>query len=152
MTVLEMKVEALLRCVDQDELKKAMTEVSGGVVPDCAEDTLHRGVGDYLVKFGTPAHIKGYRYLKYAVELVVKDEDLIDAITCELYPAVARRFNTTPSRVERAIRHAVEVTWDRGDWHLLQQYFGSTISKDKCKPTNSEFIARLANIIRDQVR
>lgn len=145
MTVLEMKVEALMKCVPQDALEKAMTEVFATEVPVPAKD-----ISAYLTELGTPAHIKGYRYVAYAIELAVADESLIYAITSELYPLVAERYNTTASRVERAIRHAVEVTWDRGDIDTLVKYFGNTISHTKCKPTNSEFIAQVANIIRGQ--
>ncbi len=153
MTVLEMKVEALLRCVDQDELKKAMVEIGGTAsVVNCGEDSVHREIDAHLVTLGTPAHVKGYRYLRYAVGLAVKDENLLDVITTGLYPAVAEQFNTTSYRVERAIRHAIELTWDRGSLDVLMQYFGNTISNKKGKPTNGEFIARLVNIIRDQMR
>ena len=92
-----------------------------------------------------PAHIKGYQYLREAIIIAVKDMEVINAVTKVLYPAVAKRFNTTPSRVERAIRHAIEVAWDRGDLETLQKYFGYTVSNAKGKPTNSEFIALIAD-------
>lgn len=152
MTVLEMKVEALMKCVDQGAFEKAMAEI--GATSDmtkCTVDTLHREIRVHLAALGVPAHLKGHRYIVYAIELGVTNEDILDAITCELYPAVAKRCNTTPSRVERAIRHAVETAWSRGDLDVLNQYFGNTISNTKGKPTNSEFIAQLANIIRDRV-
>lgn len=94
---------------------------------------------------GVPAHIKGYQYLRSAIEMVVKEPALIDAMTKALYPAVAKKFRTTASRVERAIRHAIEVAWDRGDVEILQRHFGYTVSSDKGKPTNSEFIAMVAD-------
>ena len=96
-------------------------------------------------EIGVPAHIKGYQYLRHAIVLTVRDMDLINAVTKVLYPAVAKHFNTTPSRVERAIRHAIEVAWDRGDLETLQKYFGYTVSNTKGKPTNSEFIAMIAD-------
>ena len=96
-------------------------------------------------EIGVPAHIKGYQYLRHAIVLTVRDMDLINAVTKVLYPAVAKHFNTTPSRVERAIRHAIEVAWDRGDLETLQKYFGYTVSNAKGKPTNSEFIAMIAD-------
>ncbi len=97
---------------------------------------------------GVPAHIKGYQYLREAILITIRDMDVINAVTKVLYPAVARRFGTSASRVERAIRHAIEVAWDRGDLEVLQRYFGYTVSNTKGKPTNSEFIAMIADRIR----
>ena len=94
---------------------------------------------------GVPAHIKGYQYLREAILIAVKDMEVINAVTKVLYPEVAKRFGTTASRVERAIRHAIEVAWDRGDLETLQKYFGYTVSNAKGKPTNSEFIAMIAD-------
>ena len=96
-------------------------------------------------EIGVPAHIKGYQYLREAIMITVQDMDAINAVTKVLYPEVAKRFNTTPSRVERAIRHAIEVAWDRGDVETLQKYFGYTVNSAKGKPTNSEFIAMIAD-------
>ena len=101
---------------------------------------------------GVPAHIKGYQYVREAIILAVEDVDIINAVTKALYPAVAKHFGTTPSRVERAIRHAIEVAWDRGDLETLQHYFGYTVNSAKGKPTNSEFIAMIADRIRLQQR
>ena len=102
-------------------------------------------VTEIIHEIGIPAHIKGYQYLRESIVLTVKDMRLINAVTKELYPEVARRFSTLPSRVERAIRHAIEVAWDRGDVDVLQRYFGYTVSGLKGKPTNSEFIAMIAD-------
>ena len=102
-------------------------------------------VTNVIHEIGVPAHIKGYQYLREAIMLTVEDMDVINAVTKVLYPAVAARFETTPSRVERAIRHAIEVAWDRGDLETLQKYFGYTVSNTKGKPTNSEFIAMIAD-------
>ncbi len=102
-------------------------------------------VTDIIHEIGVPAHIKGYQYLREAIVLTVNDMEMINAVTKVLYPAVARKFETTPSRVERAIRHAIEVAWDRGDIEVLQKYFGYTVSNIKGKPTNSEFIAMIAD-------
>ena len=99
-------------------------------------------------EIGVPAHIKGYQYLREAIIITVQDMDVINAVTKVLYPEVAKRFHTTPSRVERAIRHAIEVAWDRGDLETLQGYFGYTVNSAKGKPTNSEFIAMIADRIR----
>lgn len=96
-------------------------------------------------EIGVPAHIKGYQYLREAIVLAVHDMEVINAVTKVLYPEVAKHFGTTPSRVERAIRHAIEVAWDRGDLETLQKYFGYTVSNAKGKPTNSEFIAMIAD-------
>ena len=108
---------------------------------------LERRVTAIIHDIGVPAHIKGYQYLREAIILVVGDMDTINAVTKVLYPAVAKKFGTTASRVERAIRHAIEVAWDRGDLEVLQKYFGYTVSNTKGKPTNSEFIAMISDRI-----
>ena len=102
-------------------------------------------VTSVIHEIGVPAHIKGYQYLREAIMITVRDMDVINAVTKILYPEVAKRYATTPSRVERAIRHAIEVAWDRGDLETLQKYFGYTVSNAKGKPTNSEFIAMIAD-------
>lgn len=103
-------------------------------------------------EIGVPAHIKGYQYLREAIMIAVNDMDVINAVTKILYPEVAKRFATTPSRVERAIRHAIEVAWDRGDLETLQKYFGYTVNSTKGKPTNSEFIAMIADRLQLQMK
>ena len=108
---------------------------------------LERQVTAIIHEIGVPAHIKGYQYLREAISLAVADMEVINAVTKVLYPAVAKKFGTTASRVERAIRHAIEVAWDRGDLETLQKYFGYTVSNAKGKPTNSEFIAMIADRI-----
>ena len=102
-------------------------------------------VTSIIHEIGVPAHIKGYQYLREAIMLAVEDMEIINAVTKILYPEVAKRFATTPSRVERAIRHAIEVAWDRGDLETLQRFFGYTVNSAKGKPTNSEFIAMIAD-------
>ena len=109
------------------------------------EPSLDAVVTEVIHEIGVPAHIKGYQYLREAIILAVNDMDVINAVTKVLYPAVAKKFGTTPSRVERAIRHAIEVAWDRGDLETLQKYFGYTVSNIKGKPTNSEFVAMIAD-------
>ena len=110
-------------------------------------------VTSVIHEIGVPAHIKGYQYLREAIIIAVNDMDVINAITKVLYPEVAKTFGTTPSRVERAIRHAIEVAWDRGDLETLQKYFGYTVSNTKGKPTNSEFIAMIADrLVLEQKR
>ena len=112
-----------------------------------AARVLERRVTAIIHEIGVPAHIKGYQYLREAIILVVNDMDTINAVTKVLYPAVAKKFGTTASRVERAIRHAIEVAWDRGDLEILQKYFGYTVNGAKGKPTNSECIAMIADRI-----
>ncbi len=102
-------------------------------------------VTEIIHEIGIPAHIKGYQYLREAILRTVEDMDIINAVTKVLYPEVAEKFGTTPSRVERAIRHAIEVAWDRGNVETLQRFFGYTVSGIKGKPTNSEFIAMIAD-------
>ena len=103
-------------------------------------------------QIGVPAHIKGYQYLRTAILLTVKDSDIINSVTKILYPSVAKKYQTTTSRVERAIRHAIEVAWDRGDVDTLNSYFGYTIQNNRGKPTNSEFIAMIADNLRLQYK
>ena len=116
------------------------------------EPSLEATITEIIHEIGVPAHIKGYQYLREAIALTVRDMDIINAVTKVLYPAVAKRFSTTPSRVERAIRHAIEVAWDRGDLETLQKYFGYTVSNIKGKPTNSEFIALIADKLQLQAK
>ena len=113
---------------------------------------LESRVTEIIHEIGVPAHIKGYRYLREGILIAVEDREVINAVTKVLYPEVAKRFATTASRVERAIRHAIEVAWDRGDLETLQKYFGYTVSNAKGKPTNSEFIAMIADRLQLQNR
>ena len=127
-------------------------ELAGGktgtqIQEETSSRDLERQVTAIIHEIGVPAHIKGYQYLREAIGLAVDDMEIINAVTKVLYPAVAKKFNTTASRVERAIRHAIEVAWDRGDLETLQKYFGYTVSNAKGKPTNSEFIAMIADRI-----
>lgn len=109
-------------------------------------------VTEVIHQVGVPAHIKGYQYLREAIIMAVEDMEAVSAITKVLYPSIAKKFKTTSSRVERAIRHAIEVAWDRGDIETLQSYFGYTVSGVKGKPTNSEFISMIADRLRLQMR
>lgn len=109
------------------------------------EPSLEAMVTEVIHEIGVPAHIKGYKYLREAIIMTVEDPEMINGVTKVLYPAVAKTYGTTPSRVERAIRHAIEVAWDRGDVDTLQKYFGYTVSGVKGKPTNSECIAMIAD-------
>jgi len=116
------------------------------------KNSIETMVTGIIHEIGVPAHIKGYQYLREAIIIAVEDMDVINAITKVLYPQVAKAFGTTPSRVERAIRHAIEVAWDRGDLDTLQKFFGYTVSNTKGKPTNSEFIALIADKLQLQLK
>ena len=105
-------------------------------------------ISDIMRQIGVPAHIKGYQYLRTAIKLSVEDPEMLGSVTKLLYPTVAKLYNTTSSRVERAIRHAIEVAWDRGDVDVLSSYFGYTIQSQRGKPTNSEFIAMIADKLK----
>jgi len=105
-------------------------------------------VSEIMHQIGVPAHIKGYHYLREAIILSINDTEMINSVTKLLYPTIAKTFNTTSSRVERAIRHAIEVAWDRGDVDVLSAYFGYTIQNTRGKPTNSEFIAMISDKLR----
>lgn len=125
----------------------AAPAIAGGGITLMQQRSMTATVTDILHEIGVPAHIKGYQYLREAILLTVNDLDAITAVTKVLYPTVAKKFDTTASRVERAIRHAIEVAWDRGDLEILQKHFGYTVSNIKGKPTNSEFIAMIADQI-----
>lgn len=105
-------------------------------------------ITEIIHQIGVPAHIKGYHYLREAILMSIDNSEYLHAITKQLYPSVAKKFNTTPSRVERAIRHSIEVAWDRGDVDVLNSYFGYTIQNSRGKPTNSEFIAMITDRMR----
>ena len=109
-------------------------------------------VTEILHQIGVPAHIKGYHYLRDSILMSVENPDIINAVTKQLYPSVAKKYGTTSSRVERAIRHAIEVAWDRGDVDILNSYFGYPIHNSRGKPTNSEFIAMISDKLRLQLK
>lgn len=122
-----------------------------GTIPEKAFD-LEKDVTDMIHEIGVPAHIKGYQYLREAIIMSVQDSEMMGSITKILYPTIAKKYQTTSSRVERAIRHAIEVAWNRGRMETLDDMFGYTINTGKGKPTNSEFIALIADKIRLQYR
>ncbi|MBR4077760.1 MAG: sporulation transcription factor Spo0A [Oscillospiraceae bacterium] len=124
------------------QICRPKTALKGSVI---SEPSLEAMVTDIIHEIGVPAHIKGYKYLREAIIMTVEDPEMINGVTKILYPAVAKKYATTSSRVERAIRHAIEVAWDRGDVDTLQKYFGYTVSGIKGKPTNSECIAMIAD-------
>lgn len=118
----------------------------------CSVQNLEEDVTEIIHEVGVPAHIKGYQYLREAIIMCVNNMDMLNSITKILYPSIAKKFQTTPSRVERAIRHAIEVAWSRGKMDTLDDLFGYTISNGKGKPTNSEFIALITDKIRLQMK
>ena len=148
----------MLKPCDMTALVERLEEIRGGEslrypAPRRADKTsIESMVTSIIHEIGVPAHIKGYQYLWEAIIIAVNDMDVINAITKVLYPQVAKTFQTTPSRVERAIRHAIEVAWDRGDLDTLQRFFGYTVSNTKGKPTNSEFIALIADKLQLQLK
>ena len=119
---------------------------ANGTAPDGVD--IETQVTKIIHQIGVPAHIKGYQYLRTAIMMTVSDSNIINSVTKVLYPSVAKQYSTTTSRVERAIRHAIEVAWDRGDVDTLNSYFGYTIQNSRGKPTNSEFIAMIADNLR----
>lgn len=132
-------------CEFDSLLDRMRQAVSAPPVTEAHDIGMSSRVTSVIHEIGVPAHIKGYQYLREAILIAIENMDVINAVTKVLYPEVARRYNTTPSRVERAIRHAIEVAWDRGDLETLQKFFGYTVSNTKGKPTNSEFIAMIAD-------
>jgi two-component system response regulator (stage 0 sporulation protein A) len=148
----------MMKPCDMTALVERLEEIRGGESqrPSASQSTgstsIETMVTNIIHEIGVPAHIKGYQYLREAIIIAVGDMDVINAITKVLYPQVAKTFQTTPSRVERAIRHAIEVAWDRGDLDTLQRFFGYTVSNTKGKPTNSEFIALIADKLQLQLK
>ena len=148
----------MLKPCDMTALVERLEEIRGGTqlrLPAARKNdatSIEAMVTGIIHEIGVPAHIKGYQYLREAIIIAVNDMDVINAITKVLYPQVAKTFQTTPSRVERAIRHAIEVAWDRGDLDTLQRFFGYTVSNTKGKPTNSEFIALIADKLQLQLK
>ncbi len=148
----------MLKPCDMATLVDRLEEIRGGETQKQAairsnpHSSIETMVTNIIHEIGVPAHIKGYQYLREAIIIAVGDMDVINAITKVLYPQVAKTFQTTPSRVERAIRHAIEVAWDRGDLDTLQRFFGYTVSNTKGKPTNSEFIALIADKLQLQLK
>ena len=123
------------------------------VLPDFhAHQNLERRITELILDVGIPAHIKGYHYLRSAIQMTVEDNSMLSGITKVLYPNIAKKYETTPSRVERAIRHAIEVAWDRGNIDTLHKLFGYSINTTKGKPTNSEFIAMISDKLRLQMK
>lgn len=136
--------ERILRLSGRKNENAPLT-VNNSIVTDTELELM---ITEILHQIGVPAHIKGYHYLRVAIVLSVKNSETVNSVTKLLYPTVAKKYATTPSRVERAIRHAIEVAWDRGDLDVLNSYFGYTIHTERGKPTNSEFIAMISDKLR----
>ncbi|GAA0743425.1 sporulation transcription factor Spo0A [Clostridium oceanicum] len=136
--------------ISSEEIKRAvpLADISQVKVTRNEPADLEQEITNIIHEIGVPAHIKGYMYLREAITMVVNDMELLSAVTKELYPSIAKKYNTTASRVERAIRHAIEVAWSRGQVDTINRIFGYTIHNDKGKPTNSEFIAMVADKLR----
>jgi two-component system response regulator (stage 0 sporulation protein A) len=134
------------------EVRKSESAPKAATPPTDATPDIETQVTKIIHQIGVPAHIKGYQYLRTAILLTIQDSDIINSVTKVLYPSVAKKYQTTTSRVERAIRHAIEVAWDRGDLDTLQRFFGYTVSNTKGKPTNSEFIALIADKLQLQLK
>ena len=138
------RIKHVQRSIEKEYEKKQKIEY----ILDKEVDNLEAHVTELIHEIGIPAHIKGYHYLRDSIMMAIEDMDVLNAITKVLYPTIAKKYQTTSSRVERAIRHAIEVSWSRGKLDTLDELFGYTVSNGKGKPTNSEFIALVADTIR----
>ncbi len=137
--------------IKMDDNQRKVRSTMSSIKSDSSND-IEIKVTEILHQIGVPAHIKGYHYLRNSIMTSIENPDIINAVTKQLYPSVAKEFKTTSSRVERAIRHAIEVAWDRGDVDILNSYFGYTIHNGRGKPTNSEFIAMISDKLRLQLK
>lgn len=143
----------ILKPFELEDLEKRIIEVSegvkfGGKTIDLYHNNLQKSITTTLHELGVPSHIKGYQYIREGVTLIFENPEMVGGITKELYPEIAKKYETTVSRVERAIRHAIEVSWNRGNWQLMEDIFGHSVDIDKAKPTNSEFIVTVADKLR----
>ncbi len=139
----------MLKPFNLNDLEYQILNIKGirGNVLDI-DKKLQSNISNLLHSLGVPSHIKGYEYIREGIGLMYNKPSMLGAITKEMYPEIAVKFNTTSSRVERAIRHAIEVSWNRGDYDLMEEVFGHSVDYDRAKPTNSEFIATLADKLR----
>lgn len=151
---IEERVNAIINFIlaeTEEDKEKAVAFLRNEDTEKTSLKNVEEEIATVLCEIGVPEHIKGHRYSIYAIKVAVENPEIIDAITGKLYPAVAEKFNTTKSRVERCIKHGIECAWDRCDFEVIEKYFGQTVSATKGKPTNAEFIARIANIVRRRV-
>ena len=142
------EIQIMIHVPSKEKKEVIPFSISNSEEKETKEKDLEKDVTEMIHEIGVPAHIKGYHYLREAIMMCVEDVDMLNSITKVLYPTIADNFKTTPSRVERAIRHAIEVAWSRGKMETLDGLFGYTINLGKGKPTNSEFIALIADKIR----
>ena len=135
---------------DLEEKIKSLSRKTNkkGEYVDLFHNNLQISITKTLHELGVPSHIKGYQYIREGISLIYDKPDMVGGITKELYPEIAKKFDSTVSRVERAIRHAIEVSWNRGNWDLMEEIFGHSVDIDKAKPTNSEFIVTIADKMR----
>ena len=143
----------ILKPFELSELEKRVIECADGTKYnnksiDVYHNNLQISITKILHELGIPSHIKGYQYIREGISILYERPEVVGGITKELYPDIAAKFNTTVSRVERAIRHAIEVSWNRGNWDLMEEIFGHSVDIDKAKPTNSEFIVTVADKLR----
>ena len=143
----------ILKPFELKELENVIEEVTnkasfGNKSIDLYHNNLQISITKILHELGVPSHIKGYQYIRDGIQMIYDNPEIVGGITKELYPDVAKKYNTTVSRVERAIRHAIEVSWNRGNWDLMEEIFGHSVDIDKAKPTNSEFIVTVADKLR----
>lgn len=154
MKMMEQKLNAVLRCLAaqrQEEREAARVQLRAMMhQSQQPQHSTEDQVRALLLEMGIPDHLKGHRYLVYALCATVAEPRLGMSLSHRLYPAVARQFDATTAQVERAMRHAIEVAWDRGDWQVFGRYFGNTVSAHRGKPTNGEFIARMVNVLQRQ--
>ncbi|MBR3199402.1 MAG: sporulation transcription factor Spo0A [Bacilli bacterium] len=132
----------------ESKIKYVTGELDKGNSIDLFHNNLQISITKTLHELGVPSHIKGYQYIREGITLVYQRPEMVGGITKELYPEIAQKFDSTTSRVERAIRHAIEVSWNRGNWDLMEEIFGHSVDIDKAKPTNSEFIVTIADKLR----
>lgn len=147
----------ILKPFELSDLEKRILECTNankdnGKVINLLHSNLQISVTKLLHELGVPSHIKGYQYIREAIIILYEHPEMIGGITKELYPDIASKFDTTVSRVERAIRHAIEVSWNRGDWKLMEEIFGHSVDIDKAKPTNSEFVVTISDKLRLEFR
>lgn len=149
----------MLKPFELDELEKRIMEAAVDInydeennYIDLYKHNLQISITNVLHELGVPSHIKGYQYIREGISIVYDNPDVVGGITKELYPEIADKYDTTVSRVERAIRHAIEVSWNRGSWDLMEEIFGHSVDIDKAKPTNSEFIVTIADKLRLEFR
>lgn len=154
---IEQKVNAIMRYIvaeTREEKNLAISEIKKIMeYPSETEKStnIEEVIESILTEIGMPCHLIGYNYIVYAIKIAIESPDILNSITFGLYPTVAVKYDTTASRVECGIRHAIECAWDRADMEVIEKYFGNTVSLTKGKPTNSEFIARVANIVKRRI-